>query len=146
MLPRLRQLLDDHPEIWQRIGDLAGLVERAWIGVMAADDRLVVESMKRKIEEMRSDLAGDSPTRLERLMVDQIIGCWLEVKHVENESALADEDSVATASFRLKRLESAQRRFDSAVKTLSSVRALLPSGVAPAGAIKLYEKRAKQMA
>jgi hypothetical protein len=146
VLPRMRQLLDEHAEIWQRVGDLSGLVERAWIGVMAADNPLVIESLKRKIEEMRSDLAGDNPTGLERLMVDQVIGCWLEVKHVENESALAEEGSVATASFRLRRLESAQRRFDNAVKTLSSVRALLPDGVAPARAIKLYEDREKQMA
>jgi hypothetical protein len=29
-LPRIRAVLDDHPEVWHYLGDLSGLVERAW--------------------------------------------------------------------------------------------------------------------
>src|SRR5208283_4769473 len=128
VLPRLRQLLDEHPEIWHHVGDVAGIVERAWIGLLAGDDALAVESMKRTIAEMRSDLAGEHPTRLERMMVDQVVACWLETKHVEAASALAKQGSPESANYRLKRLESAQRRYEGAIKTLTTVRTLLPTG------------------
>lgn len=145
-LPRLRQLLDNHPEIWHHVGDVAGIVERGWIGHLAGGDPLAVESMKRTITEMRADLAGDHPTRVERMLVDQVIVCWLESKYMESASALGKQGSVENANYRLKRLESAQRRYEGAIKSLTSMRALLPTGLAPAGAIKLHEEKERKRA
>ena len=79
-------------------------------------------------------------------MVDQVIACWLETKYVESTSALAKQGSVDNANYRLKRLESAQRRYEGAIKTLATIRTLLPTGLAPAGAIKLYEEKEKKKA
>ena len=133
--------LHEYPEVWQRVGDLSALAERAWIAVLASDHPLAVESMKRTVEEMKADLAGDHPTRLERLLVDQVVGCWMEVKYVESVSADPGRGTLEQAAFRLKRLESAQRRFDNAVKSLSTLRTLMPAGLAPAQSIKLHEPK-----
>src|SRR5947209_12633703 len=80
----IRQLLDQHPEIWQHVGDLSALVERAWIGVLAADHPLAVESIKRTLAAMKAELAGDHPSRLEQLLVDQVAACWLEARYMEH--------------------------------------------------------------
>src|SRR5436190_1019339 len=78
-LPCIRDILHRHPEVWRHVGDLATLAERAWIAVLAADHPVAVESMKRTVAEMKAELAGDNATRIERLLVDQVVACWMEV-------------------------------------------------------------------
>jgi hypothetical protein len=145
-VPRLREILDEHPEIWHHVGDLSVMAERAWIAVLAAEHPLAVESMKRTIEETKAELAGEHPTRLERMLVDQVIACYMEVKYMESVSAVPVRDSLEQAAFRLKRLESAQKRYLSAVRMLTEVRTIMPNGLAPAGAIKLHGDKERQSA
>src|SRR5438094_26067 len=82
-LPRIREVLDRHPEVWQHLGDLSNLVERAWTAVLAAGHPLAAEAMKRAAGEMRAELAGERPGRLERMMVEQVVACWMEAKYLE---------------------------------------------------------------
>jgi hypothetical protein len=138
-LPRIRDILDERPEVWQHLGDLSAVAERAWITVLAADNPLAVESMKRTVAEMKADLAGEQPTRLERMLVDQVLACWMEAKYLEALSADLRPGSLDQASFRLKRLESAEKRYLNAVKTLIALRSLLPKGLAPSPTVRLYE-------
>ena len=140
-LPHLRKILDDHPEVWRHVGDLAALAEQAWIAVLAAGHPLAVEAMKRTVAEMRAELAGGHPTRIERLLVDQVVACWLETTYLERDAADPGYAALEQAAFRLKRLESAQKRYLSAVKTLTAVRALAPGGLAPAEAMQLHDPR-----
>src|SRR5262245_32900469 len=138
-LPRIREILDQHPEVWRHVGDLAALTERAWIAILAADHPVAVESMKRTAAELKAELAGDNPTRLERLLVDQVVACWMEVSYLEAVAADPGRSSLDQADFGLKRLESAQRRYLTSLRTLASVRTLALPGLTPAPAVKLYE-------
>jgi len=138
-LPHIRKILDDHPEVWRHVGDLATLAERAWIAVLAADHPVAVESMKRTLAEMKADLAGENPTRIERLLVDQVVACWMEVNYLESVSADPGRGSLDQSAFRLKRLESAQRRYLQALKSLTELRALAPGGLTPAKALTLHD-------
>jgi hypothetical protein len=144
-LPRIREILDQRPEVWHHVGDLATLAERAWIAVLAADHAVAVEFLKRTITEMKTDLTGDNATRVERLLVDQVIACWMEVSYLETVAADPGRSSLDQADIRLKRLESAQRRYLSALKALTSVRTLALPGLAPPPAVRLHspeERRA----
>jgi len=136
-LPRIREILDKHTEIWKHAGDMSGWVERAWIAVIANNDPLVVESMNRTIAEMKAELQGESPTALERMLVNQVISCWLEVKYAESISA-RENLVLEQSAFRLKRLESAQRRHLIVIQTLTTLRKTMPAGLAPSGSIKLF--------
>ena len=145
-LPRIRQLLDERPEVWRHLGDLSALAERAWVAVLAADNPLAVESMKRTVAEMREDLAGEHATRLERMLADQVVACWMETKYREAVAADPGGQSLAQAAFSLKRLESAQRRYFNAVQALTTLRTLAPAAAAPAGSIKICEASKRQRA
>jgi len=142
-LPRIRVILNEHPEVTLHLGDLSALVERAWLAVLAGDHPLAIEAMKRTIKEMKRDLAGEHPSALEKLLVGQVIVCWLELQHLQGASADPGRGSLEQANFRLKRLESAQRRFEGSIKALTTLRTLLPAGVAPAGSIRLYDPEQK---
>jgi hypothetical protein len=145
-LPRIRTILDEHPAIWRHVGDLSALAERAWIAVLSGEHPLAVESMKRTVTDMKADLAGKHPTRMEQMLVDQVVGCWMEVKYLETAYAEPAQGSLQQAGFRLKRRESAQKRYLAAVKTLTTVRALTPAGLTPSPAATVYEEPKRQMA
>ncbi len=139
VLPRIQQILDEHPEVWRHCGDVSGLAENAWLAALSAGNPLVVESRKRTLAEMRADLLGEEPTRLVRMLVDHIIVCWLEVQYVETMSADTSHRGLNQKAEGLKWLESSQKRYFSAIQTLMGVRAMVPAGMTVVAAPKLHE-------
>jgi hypothetical protein len=137
-LARLRQLLDDSPEIWQHVGDLARHAELAWIDLLTGADHLMLEAIKRHIARMKDDLLGPHPTPMERLLVDQAVACYLAVKHSETCLAAPGSTSPAQTSVRLRRAESAQRRYLGTLKTLARLRATVPQGMVPLKPLRLH--------
>lgn len=123
---RLRQILDKGPEIWRAAGDVGAIAERAWIEQLASGNVLASESISRRLHELKSELTGTSATPLERLLIDTVGVTWLAAKHAELNAASSQGGSLQQAGFRLKRAESAQRRFLGAIKALGKIRALLP--------------------
>lgn len=123
VLPKLREVLDAQPELWQHYGDLAGAVERSWVSLLAGKDLLITESIARQLEALRQELGGTN--RLEKLIVERIVSAWLQVQHAEQLLALADGESVKVRQFMLKSGESAERRFQAACRNLAIVRRLL---------------------
>src|ERR1700712_2338810 len=71
VLPRLRELLADHPVIWQRYGDLAVQAETAWADLAAGTDLHMRECLLRRAEALREELAGPAPSPIERLLVER---------------------------------------------------------------------------
>jgi hypothetical protein len=138
-LPHLRRVLDTHPEVWRHVGDLSALVERAWASALSAADPLAFESMLRTAAAMKRDLAGEHPGCLEQMLVDQVVTCWMETRYAEMATSDQGEASLKQAGFRLRRLESAQKRHLAAVKELATLRRLQSDGRAPAVEVGLYE-------
>ena len=87
VLPRLRQFLDQHPAIWETVGDLERVVVRAWAELLGGDDPLSTEAVRRKAESLRAELEGDNPTPLERLLAGQVVSGWLEMSHAQLKAA-----------------------------------------------------------
>lgn len=144
-LKRLRRFLDVNPQLWDKFGDLTALAERAWIELLAGSNQLVAESVKRTVAKLKSDLAGQHPTRLEELLIQHLAACHLAVQHAELQAASPATGSLEQAGFRLKRAESAQKRLLSATKTLALLRSAMPAGLVPANPMHLFdpgEKRA----
>lgn len=135
-LESIRQELDGNPALWQAVGDLAALSEAFLISVIAAGNALVSESMEREIERLKSELAeGTTPTPLERLAIQRIVACWLHAQYTDRATLAADATGSKIAAWG-KRQEAAERRFQSAIKSLDLVRRLAPKrGLAKATTI-----------
>jgi hypothetical protein len=142
-LASLRRLLDQHPELWTKIGDLATHAESTWITLLAGEDHLLVESVKKQVSEMKTELAGPHPTATERLLVDRVVACWLAMQHAEMNSAQTGGSSVQV-SIRLKRAETNQKRYLSAIKMLTLVRAKLSEGLAPLNTLRVFTKKKRR--
>jgi len=142
-LAKLREFLDQHPEIEQTIGDLAKVAERAWIELVSGTDALGQETVKRQLATLKSELAGEHSTALEQLLIDNIAICRLADHHAQMLAADASGGTIPQAILRLKRSESAQKRFLTAIRTLTTLRARAPAGLAPLDSVKLHKPAEK---
>ena len=127
-LEALRRLLDDNPQIWQRVGDLAVHAELALISLVAGADNLMAESLKRSLEDLRAQLGADSASPLERMAIGRVVACWLQLQHVDVLTDKATPGSHA-AKFLLQRQAQADRAYHAAIKSLTSIRQLLPGTI-----------------
>ncbi len=115
---RLRQLLDDCPDIWQLAGDLNQIAEERVIEHIGANNFLLRESLKRQIAEMRRGLYGAAPTQMRRLLVDRLLIAWLRKQYIEVRYPTVDGLSEAAARLVLRQRESAERLLTSAEDAL----------------------------
>jgi hypothetical protein len=120
VLPGLRRLLDERPEIWQRLGDLSKLAEESLIGMAAGESLLLRECIRRKLADLKSELAPASP--LEQIVVERIACCWVATNHADS---VAPQAAGPKADQARRRQDSANRRFLESVKLLAMVRRLL---------------------
>lgn len=125
-LEDVRELLNTYPEIWQHAGNLAKISELAQIKTIAQRDKLGVGLFVRYVNALKEEIAGASPTPLERLAAERVVQCWLQVQHCD--MACSDVNMpLPQLRFWASRQDAAHRRFISAMKALVMVRTLLPS-------------------
>jgi hypothetical protein len=122
------KLMDEAPELVETIADLACNVERSIVREMAGGNRMIEEAMPRKLEGMRKKLAGENPSALEKLLVDRIVVCWLQVQHFEilyarNMKSLPG----AQGEHHQKRIDRAHKRYLFATRTLVQIRKMGPA-------------------
>ena len=131
VLGELRAALDVNPWVWQRYGDLAKQSQAAWLQLVAGRNLLLLESARRKAEQLRAELAGPAPSPLERLLIERIVATWLQVHYSDASYAQLKGTNPAQHTAALQRQNSAQQRYLQAVKSLATVRKLLRPAPTP---------------
>lgn len=145
-LATLRDFLTTHPEVHETIGDLGRLAEESWIDLLAGNDALVRESVRRQLKALKDDLNGPHPTSLEKLLVNHVAACHLAQRHAELLEAQPAPTTPGQAMFRAKRSESTQRRLLAAIRTLATVRTAAAKGLAPLDSIRLFNPGQRKQA
>lgn len=133
VLPQLREYLDEHPEIWTEVGDLALHAQESWLALMAGEDLVLGECVRRKMDELRGELGIEAASKVEKLLIERVVACWLQVHYADAAYPQA-KGPASTPSVRremMQRQESAQRRYLSSLKQLAIVRKLLKPGPSP---------------
>jgi hypothetical protein len=129
-VPRLREILRGAPGLARRFVDPAIQAERSIIKSFAGGDGglVVREALPRTLEAFRAELGGESPSALERLLVERIAATWLQVHYFETLYAQnMDEMTIPQSEFHQKRIDRAHRRHLSAIKTLVQIRKMGPA-------------------
>src|SRR5579871_5375189 len=73
VLPQLRRLLDESPELWQYYGDLAAQACASWVQLAAGQNLLLDECLTRKAAELQKEIAGATPSPLEQHLADRVV-------------------------------------------------------------------------
>jgi hypothetical protein len=130
-LPELRQALDSNANLWRHYGDLAAHAEASLILLAAGKNLLLAESLQRKLKALKDDLGGDSPSPLNRLLIERVTATWLQVSYFDGLLAQAKGVSEAQAKALQRQQDAAHRRHLAAVKTLATVKKLLTPTPSP---------------
>jgi hypothetical protein len=123
-LPALRKMLEQ-PTMVEKCGNLAKNAELSFIDALAGNNLVFREGLIRKLEVMRAELAGPNPTPVERLLVERVVACWMQVHDADARYAQAQRDcTIRQGEYFQHRMNSAHKRYLSALKTLALVRKL----------------------
>jgi hypothetical protein len=126
-LPQLRNFLDHNPILWEESGDLGLQVELSLMALVAGSDLHRRECLTRKAAEMKKELAGPSPTPLERLAVARVVACWLQTAYFDGLVVHNQQADPVRIKVLVQQQESASRRYLAAMGTLATLRKLLPA-------------------
>jgi hypothetical protein len=121
----LRRVLAESPKLWRVAGNMATLASEAAVNRWDATP-FVKESVKRGMEVLRDDLGFASAPPLERLLIEQVVLCWvnLHMLGVVHSYRLVESHTTETGLYWDRRLSTAQRRFMRATESLARVRKL----------------------
>jgi hypothetical protein len=145
VLPQLRRLLDETPALWEHYGDLARHAEQSWLALVSGPNLCLQESLQRQLGKLRAELAGETPTPLERLLVDRILACWLQVHYADAAFAQLKDKECRPAQLRSAAhlQDRAHHRYLTSIRQLATVRKLLRPPISPFDiATRLEGKRA----
>lgn len=130
-LPQLRKALKsgDYPNWSRRIRDTLGnpadWLETSLAGLGGGkNDLAMIEASKIKMDQLRKELEGPDPTPMERLLAERAVFCWFAVNTYEALYTLQKDQTIRQAEYQVRRIDSAHKRFLSAVATLARVRKL----------------------
>jgi hypothetical protein len=123
-VPRIRELLKSPGVVGTFGGDLAELVVWSFTKSLSGKDVAFREAVIRKLELLRAELLGDNPTPVERILVERVVACWLQVQAAELRATQSTDTYLKQLDFQQRRMDATNRRFLAAVKTLALVRKL----------------------
>jgi hypothetical protein len=131
-LTELRALLDDRPDLWKQVGNIAEHAELITLRLVARENLHIQEAVQRKLAELKKELVGPSPTPVEKILIERIGVSWLQVYQLDIQATVGlGATSTPQGVYAQKKLDSAHRRLLLAVKQLAVVRKLLRPDLAP---------------
>jgi hypothetical protein len=123
-LSELRKTLADFPELISAFGgDLVMQVEAMLVGKFSQLPT-VREAISANLNALRAELAGENPSPIERLLVERIATCWLQVAYADSKIAGIERFSIQEGDYLQRQQDRAHRRYLSALKMLAVVRRL----------------------
>jgi hypothetical protein len=123
-LPVLRRMLENPAVVDGLGGDLARQAELSLIDAAAGDNLAFKDAISRKLALLRAELSGPIPAPLERLLVERVVACWLQVQDADVRYAQAKNLSLEWGKYYQQRMDRAHKRYLSAIKALAVVRKL----------------------
>jgi len=129
VLPQVRKMLDEAPDIAEELGNLDGLARAALLNLLAQENLLLQEAMTRRLDGMVAEMAGPDASPLEALLAEQIALCWQQLRLAETRRAQIQGCSLTHAAHYEQCISRAQRRYLQAIKTLAQIRKLGPPAV-----------------
>jgi hypothetical protein len=103
-------------------GNLARRAQETLVAKMCDKNLLMKEGLNRKMEAMRTDLTGANPSPLVRLLVEQVVACWLHLAHLEANYYGRDSMPLPLAMHYERTMTLAQKRYLASIKMLAQVR------------------------
>ena len=125
-LAGIQRLLRQDPDFFVPAlgGDLAIEAEQSLIRKATGTNLAFREALETKLGLLRKELASSSPNPVERLLVERVVACWLQLYYADVVAAQAENLTFQQGTYLQQKQDRAHRRFLTAIKTLATVRRL----------------------
>jgi len=125
-LQELRGYLEGKPNLFRAVIDFAKIVQDKLIEDIIHQPAGQV-GIEAQVNNVRIEMAYEDSSVLERLLIDNIINCWLRLQWVEMQLSgqlNKEQVSIRVVEYWEKRLSTSQRRYLRVCETLARVRKL----------------------
>jgi hypothetical protein len=121
----LQRMLTRSPRLWRAMGDLANTAIQVAIGGGWLSEGVRI-SIEAGIEELKRDFGYEDAPPIEKLLIDQIIVCSVQLQKTQLQYGTMQREglSISSANFWERRITMANSRFLRACETLARVRKL----------------------
>jgi hypothetical protein len=124
----VQALLEVIPEVAELAGNQAKMVEALWLSNTTGNNQLLKKAQQDYLSKLRIELGGDNPTALERLLIDRIVLCHVQINYAEAffVNKLNSMDGLSTKGMDLHQhwIDKAQARLLNATRALAVIRKL----------------------
>ena len=118
------------PQLWGYLSTLSSLAVGSWIDLLASAGpgrEIVRRATEKEIERKRSQVAGEDPSPLERLLAERVALCWVAATYADAEYTrkLKEGMSLREGEYYSKRCEQTNRQLLKGIESLARLRRLL---------------------
>lgn len=128
-LAEIRTLMQSNPATWLPFGDLTEHVKRIFLSLMVHGNVVARESLNLQLEELTQSLLQGQVSPVRKLVIDQIVLCWLDV-HYQQAMSAEPRGGKTDIEFQDRRLAKARKRYYEALGFLAKMDRL--EGLSPA--------------
>jgi len=125
-LAELRKWVNEYPELWKVVFDIARFLEDNFIHNMMGDQASII-AIRKNTEEIRKGFDYYSSSILEQMLIDNIVISWLNLQYANSQllTKLTRDERIVILEFWEKRVNAAQRRYLRACESLMRIRRLM---------------------
>ena len=118
------------PQLWEILSTLSSLAVRSWVDLLAPAGpgrEIVRRTTEQEIERKRSEVAGEDPSPLERLLAERVALCWVAATYADAEYTrrLKAGMSFREGEYLARRCEQTNRQLLKAIESLARMGRLL---------------------
>jgi len=112
------------PEAWKSVWDLNAKVQDQLTRNLVGVTTWQKEAMNAGVEHLRKELGHEKAPMLEKLLIEQIMLCWMHYHHthLRYNQAVMESGSEKQGEYHERRLNAAQRRYLRAIDHLARIR------------------------
>lgn len=122
----LARILNAHPRLAYEVINVGRIVQDAIIGRLSSHPAYQ-DILRRQADDLAVSLAGTAPTPLERLLVQNVVLCWLRWQDCEwrYDAVMAESHTLTLGAYWERKLSMVHLRYERALESLARTRALL---------------------
>lgn len=113
----LFSLLDEHPVLWQQLGNLTEHAVESWLSLIAGQNLVLRQAVRHRMNHLRAAVGNERLDPVAQLALDRVLVTWLQVAYADSRVAQAGGLGQKAQEFLYRRQTAAQRQHLAALRT-----------------------------
>jgi len=127
-LAEVRKWCKQEPKLWDTLAIKAASSTRfSLLNLLTGDNAVAHDALNHEMQVMQRELLGSFPSSLEKLLVERICSCYLQVQYAESVYAQKAKGGISLTygDYLQRQVDRANQRYAAAIRALAQVRRLL---------------------